>query len=105
VIRHVREHRTNRVGQAFRLAAQALFRSETYLGAKFRHLRAKLGAGKAIKAMARTLACLYYRLITKGQVWVDQGSEEFERKRKERELAALQRKASHLGMQVVPAVA
>jgi transposase len=103
VIRHVREHRTNRVGNAFRLAAQALFRSETYLGAKFRHLRAKLGAGKAIKAMARTLACLYYRLITKGQVWVDRGSEEFERKRKQRELAALQRKASHLGMQLVPA--
>jgi len=102
VIRHTREHRTNRVGNAFRLAAQALFRSDTYLGAKFRHLRAKLGAGKAVKAMARTLACLYYRLVTKGQTWVDRGTDEFERKRQERELTSLQRKARSLGMQLVP---
>jgi transposase len=102
VIRHIHQHHTNRVGNAFRLAAQALFRRESYLGAKYRYLRAKLGAGKAIKAMARTLACLYYRLITKGQVWVDQGAQQFERKRKERELAALHRKANNLGMQLVP---
>lgn len=102
IIRHVREHRTNRVGNAFRLAAQALFRSETYLGARYRSLRARLGAGKAVKAMARTLACLYYRLITKGQVWVDQGSQEFERKSKQRELASLQRRAHSLGMQLLP---
>jgi len=102
VIRHTREHRTNRVGNAFRLAAQALFRSKTYLGAKYRYLRAKLGAGKAVKAMARTLACLYYRLIAKGQVWVDRGSQEFERKKQQRDLAGLERKASNLGMKLVP---
>ena len=75
VIRHVREHRTNRVGNAFRMAAQALLRSHSYLGARCRYLRAKLGGQKAVKAMARVLACLYYRLVTKGQRWVDQGIE------------------------------
>jgi len=102
VIRHTREHRTNRVGNAFRLAAQALFRSESYLGAKFRYLRAKLGAGKAVKAMARTLACLYYRLVTKGQAWLDRGTEAFEQQKQDRELASLQRKARSFGLQVVP---
>jgi transposase len=103
VIRHVREHHTNRVGNAFRMAAQSLLRSQSYLGARYRYLRAKLGGLKAVKAMARVLACLYYRLITKGQVWVDRGSEAFNRRSQQRELAALQRKARQHGMQLVPA--
>jgi transposase len=102
VIRHVREHRTNRVGNAFRMAAQALIRSHSYLGARCRYLRAKLGGHKAIKAMARVLACLYYRLVMKGQRWVDQGIEEFNRRSEQRELALLQRKAQKHGMQLVP---
>jgi transposase len=102
VIRHVREHRTNRVGNAFRMAAQALIRSHSYLGARCRYLRAKLGGHKAIKAMARVLACLYYRLVMKGQRWVDQGIEEFNRRSEQRELALLQRKAHKHGMQLVP---
>jgi hypothetical protein len=101
VIRHVRQHHTNRVGNAFRMAAQSLVRSQSYLGAKYRYLRAKLGGLKAVKAMARILACLYYRLVTKGQGWVDRGAAEFERKRQQRELLALQRKAHSLGMQLV----
>jgi transposase len=103
VIRHTREHRTNRVGNAFRMAAQSLIRSESYLGARFRYLRAKLGGIKAVKAMARTLACLYYRLVTRGQAWVDRGAAEFERCRQEREFAMLQRKARDFGMHLVPA--
>lgn len=103
VIRHVRLQRTNRVGNAFLMAAQSLIRSDTYLGAKFRYLRAKLGGIKAAKAMGRTLACLFYRLLTHGQAWVDRGSEAFERKRQQRELVALQRKASTLGLRLVPA--
>ena len=103
VIRHVRIHRTNRVGNAFRMAAQSLLRSNSYLGAKFRYLRAKLGGIKAAKAMGRVLACLFYRLLTQGQKWIDRGMEEFERKKQQRELAALQRKAQTLGMQLLPA--
>ena len=102
VIRHIREHRTNRVGNAFRMAAQTLLHSHSYLGARCRYLRAKLGGLKAVKAMARVLACLYYRLVTKGQRWVDQGIEEFNRRSEQRELAALQRKAHKHGMQLVP---
>jgi len=103
VIRHTREHHTNRVGNAFRMAAQSLLRSESYLGARFRYLRAKLGGIKAVKAMARHLACLFYRLVTKGQAWVDRGAAEFERRRQEREFAMLQRKARDIGMTLVPA--
>jgi hypothetical protein len=52
--------------------------------------------------MARVLACLYYRLVTKGQLWVDRGTAAFEQRRQQRDLASLQRKARSLGMQLVP---
>jgi hypothetical protein len=38
------------------MAANFLFRSQTYLGAQFRRLRSRLGAPKAITAMAHRLA-------------------------------------------------
>jgi len=103
VIRHVRQHHTNRAGNAFRMAAQSLVRSQSYLGARYRYLRAKLGGLKAVKAMARFLACLYYRLLTQGQIWVDRGTQEFNRRSQQRELAALERKARKHGLQLVPA--
>jgi hypothetical protein len=81
----------------------ALVRSESYLGARYRYLRAQLGGRKAVKAMARVLACLHYRLVTKGQLWVDRGTAEFEQRRQQRDLATLQRKARSLGLQLVPA--
>ena len=102
--RHVRQHHTNRAGNAFRMAAQSLVRSQSYLGARYRYFRAKLGGLKAVKAMARYLACLYYRLLTRGQVWIDRGSQDFNRRSQQRELAALERKARKHGLQLVPAV-
>ncbi len=93
----------NRVANALRMAAETLAHSDSYLGARYRHLRARLGGLKAVKAMARYLACLVYRLLSKGQAWVDRGSAEYERKRKQRELVALQRKAAQMGMRLVAA--
>jgi hypothetical protein len=101
VIRHKSRKSNNRVATALRMAAQSLWRSDSYLGARYRHLKARLGDQKAVKAMARYLACLIYRLLTKGQAYVDRGVAHFQRKRTERELRALQRKAAELGMEVV----
>jgi transposase len=56
-----------------------------------------------VKAMARYLACLVYRMLTKGEAWVDRGAAHFEQKRQERELHYLQRRAATMGMQVVAA--
>jgi hypothetical protein len=46
----------NRAATAFRNAATTLVRSQSYLGARYRRLRTRLGAPKAITAMARKLA-------------------------------------------------
>ena len=102
VIKHVSSPMQNRVALALRMAAQSLFNSNSYLGAKSRQLRARLGGLKAIKAMARYLACLVYRLLTKGQAWVDRGAAHFEEQRKCRDMAALKRRAAAMGLRLVP---
>jgi transposase len=68
----------NRATVAFRTAASTLFGSQSFLGAQYRRLRTRLGAPKAITAMARKLACLYYRLIKHGQQYVDKGTQYYE---------------------------
>jgi transposase len=103
VIRHVRPDVRNRLANALRMATQALWRSESYLGARYRSLRGRMEGEKANKAMARYLACLIYRLVTKGQAYVDRGAEYFENKRQQRQLMALERRAAQLNMRLVPA--
>jgi transposase len=102
VIRHERGKIKNRVTNALRNAAQTLTRSDSYLGARYRKLRARLGGVKAVKAMARYLACIIYRMLTKGPEWVDRGAAHYEKVCQERELMALQRKASARGLKLVP---
>ena len=91
----------NRVASALRTAANTLQFSDSYLGARFRTFRARRGDPKAIKAMARYLACLIYRMFTRGQQWVDRGAKAFEDQRARRELAALERKAAARGLKLV----
>ena len=103
VIKQPRVKANNRLADSLRMAASTLNRSDSYLGARFRYLRGRLGPGKAIKAMAAHLARLIYRMLTRGQAWVDRGAEEHQRRRQEREKLALQRKAAALGFRLEPA--
>ena len=91
----------NRASTAFRMAASTLLRSQSYLGAQYRRLRTRLGAPKAITAMARKLACLFYRLIKHGQQYVDKGTEYYETRYREQQIQVLIRKAHKLGLQVL----
>lgn len=102
VIRQKSRKSKNRVANALRMAAESLSRSDSYLGARYRKLRARMEGQQVVKAMAHYLARLVYRLLTKGQEYVDRGAAYFENKRSERELIALQRKATQLGLKLVP---
>jgi transposase len=73
-------HVVNRAATALRLGASTLLRSQTYLGAQYRRLRTKLGAPKAITAMAHRLARLVYRMLRYGQQYVDKGAEYYEQR-------------------------
>ena len=91
----------HRGATALRQAASAWLRSQSYLGAQYRRLRTRLGAPKAMTAMARKLACLFDRLIQHGQQYVDKGTEYYEERYREQQIRAVLRKAHKLGLQVV----
>ena len=94
------KHVQNRAATALRMAASTLWRSKTYLGAKFRRLRVRLGAPKAITAMAHMLARLVYRMLKYGEQYVDKGMNYYEEKYREHEIQSIQKKAKQLGLQI-----
>jgi transposase len=96
---------TNRLTSALRMAASTLRLSNTYLGAQFRRLRAKLGAPVAIKAMAAKLARLVYRMLRYGMQFVDQGAEFYEAQNRKLQINYLRWKAANLGVQIIEAPA
>jgi transposase len=65
VLRRRTRRSQNRVRHALRMAASSLHHDKSYLGDKYRRLRAKLGAPKAITAMAHQLARIIWTLITR----------------------------------------
>jgi transposase len=83
------------------MSAESLWHSDSYLGARYRRFRGRMDGNRAVKAMAHYLACLINRLLTKGQEYVDRGTAYFEKKRTEREIGSLTRKAAELGMKLV----
>ena len=72
------------------------------LGAKHRRLQSRLGAPKAITAMAHHLARLLYRMIKYGSQYVDHGVAAYEARFKEQRLAWLSRKAAELHLCLAP---
>ena len=92
----------NRAAAALRLAANALHRSDSALGALLRRKKAHLGAPKAITATAHKLARLIYTMLRYGQAYVDAGAEYYESQYQQRALRAAKRRAAQLGYQLVP---
>ena len=90
----------NRAATALRQAANTLMRSRSYLGAQYRRLRTKLGAPKAITAMAHRLARLVYRMLKYGQAYVDKGTEYYEERFRLQQIQLLRKRAARLGLQV-----
>lgn len=91
----------NRAAQAFRLAANALYRSTTALGSFFRRMRARLGAPKAITAGAHKLAVIVYTMIKEGKSFTEAGQAAYEDAYKLRQLNSLQKRAKTMGFELV----
>jgi transposase len=98
-------HVENRAATALRMAATSLWRSKSYLGAKFKRLRTKLGAPKAITAMAHHLARLVYRMLKYGQEYVDKGMEYYQQRYQNQQIKWLEKKAKDLGLTITLAPA
>jgi transposase len=95
-------HRPSLTAVALRLAAQSLQSSKSALGDRFRRLRARLGAPKAITAMAHLLARLIYRGLTHGQAYLEAGLAALQNQSQNHTLQALHRRAHRLGFELTP---
>jgi transposase len=91
----------NRAAQALRLAAQAVARTDTALGAFFRRIRARRGPEQAVVATAHKLACILYHMLKEHQPFRAVSAGEYDQAQQARALKALQRQAKRLGYTVV----
>jgi transposase len=91
----------SRLATALRIAATTLRNSDSYLGAQFRRFRTRLGAPKAITAMASKLARLIYRMLRFGQEYVDRGTAHYEERHRQQQIQFLASKAAQHGFALV----
>jgi transposase len=92
----------NRVRQALRMAASSLHHDKSSFGDKYRRLRARLGAPKAITAMAHQLARLIWTLITRQLPFDPRVFAYHEQAHEQRRLKRLAASARLLGYQLTP---
>lgn len=88
----------NRAGQAFRQAATSVSRSSSSFGAYYRRKRAKSGPMAAQVATAHKLARTVYHMLKYHVQYEELGALAFEQKQRERDVAALRKKAAKLGI-------
>jgi transposase len=92
----------SRVASAIRMAAVAVQRSKTALGAAYRKIARYKGAAVAVFAIARKIAQYVYRLLRHGSAYVDVGESQYEARYHHRRLNALTENARELGFTLVP---
>ena len=92
----------SRVATALRLAARSLHRAQNYFGDLYRRWKARLGAPKAVTAMAHKLARVLWHLLKYKQAFDWNVFAKEEQKMKRQKLARLQNLAAALNYQLVP---
>jgi transposase len=92
---------STRTGRALRMAATAVQRGPTALGAYYRRIARQHGPGVAVFATARKLATLIYRLLRWGQPYVDEGQAANEKRYEKTRLRSLAATAAQFGYQLV----
>ena len=100
VLGHQKRFTNNQATQAFRLAAQTMWQHKGSLGSLYRRLSHTKGSKKAIKAVARRLAVIFYNMLKKQTkydpkiVLIDQ------EKQRAKKIASLKKEAEKLGCRI-----
>ena len=64
-------------------------------------IRSRLGAPKAITAMAHKLAVLVYRMLKWGHEYMDRGMQYYEERHRDQQIHLLKKRVAKLGLQIV----
>lgn len=100
VMGHQKRFTNNPATQAFRMAAQTMWQNKGTLGKLYRRLSHTKGSKKAIKAVARRLAVIFYNMIKKQTSYDPKLVALDEEKIKAKKIARLQKEAQKLGCRV-----
>lgn len=93
--------KANRVAQILKIAAQSLHHSNSYLGAFYRCLSARIGSSKAIQATARKIAVQIYYALKYGSDYVEKGQNYYDETYRKKVVASITRKAREMGYDLV----
>jgi len=100
--RNARKKGKTRAGQIFRVIAQGLMNSKDIAkGAFGRRIRGRKGPKVAIKAMARKIAVLYWRVMVKGVDFAEQGVKHYEEQLIMNKLKTVNRLARELNLNII----
>lgn len=97
IIGYQKRFTNNTATQAFRMAAQSMWQHKGILGHLYRRLSHTKGSKKAIKAVARRLAVIFYNMVKKQTVYDPKIVALDEEKLKQRKIARLKKEAEKLG--------
>ncbi len=100
IIGYEKRMTNNPATQAFRLAANSLWQSKGPMGQQYRKLAATKGKAKAIKAVARKLAVIFYNLVLKKEAYDPTRIQPDIEKQTARKIARLQKEAAKLGLTI-----
>jgi transposase len=92
----------SRVAEALRLAAQSLWQAKNYFGELYRRWKARLGAPKAITAMAHKLARILWHLLKYKEAFNPEVFAKEEARMKRKKLQRLEAMATTLNYRIVP---
>jgi transposase len=82
--------------QAFRIAANSIQKSNTWLGDYFRRMKSKGGNKYAIVATARKIAIIYYNMVRYKQDFAPINNEEYQEKYRKAKIAQLEKRLERL---------
>lgn len=99
--RNARKKGSPKAGQIFRVIAQGLINSKDIsIGSFGRRLRGRKGPRVAIKAMARKIAILYWRVMVKGLDYAEQGILHYQEQLIANKVKTLNRLAKELNIEL-----
>ena len=105
ILGHQKRFTNNPATQAFRMAAQTMWQSKGPLGSLYRRLSHTKGSKKAIKAVARRLATIFYNMAKKQTKYNPKIVVLDEEKLRAKKIARLQKEAEKLGCRIERLVA
>lgn len=99
---HEKRFTNNKATQAFRLAAQTMWQNKGPLGQLYKRLAVRKGSKKAIKAVARKLAVIFYKMVKEKCSYDKTKLERNLEQQRARKIAMLMREASKYGYDLQP---